>query len=202
MQTPGSASHRWITVLLLLPLLVLLAIGFSLLSRDRRSVEIEARQNADSSARRFLSEFWRAATNFEPATFLNLTNPWPRGVLFFQTGTNGELTWPPPLDHSPQIDLAHSLTPAQSNLWSAAARAEFPSHDLPEALAQWEKLLNSEPLSNRVAAVARFSHAVLLERSGNNSAAAAEFDSLTQAAPEYHLDSGLPIAPLAGLKRL
>jgi signal transduction histidine kinase len=187
--------------LLIGPVVVLLVAGLLLLRKDRLAVEAEARELVAAAARKVIFGFVEASLKFRPDRYLSLTNEWPEGTLFLQV-VEGQLSFPPTIRTNPQsARFTQELPERHSNLWATAEAAEYQRNDLASALRVWSELLE-ETLPERVESAVRFQRAVALERSGDTNAAAKEFARLAEVSPDFRLDSGLPISPLATLKIL
>ena len=115
-------TFLWQAALILLPLLVLAALGLLSLRRDRALVEQEARQRAQELADDLASRLW---------TYLSSSPPEERtidpesidaaraelGAIMFTVSTRGELLRPPPVQPlSPQPADVGVLGPQQTTL--------------------------------------------------------------------------------------
>jgi signal transduction histidine kinase len=178
------------------PVAVLVVLGAYFLRQDWRWVETEARANAEELGHRMLRALVEGWTNVPGESFSAVTNRWPEGVAFTRVDTNLDLVFPPPRVNA--AATSPKFSEAQSNLWARAEAAEYESNDWEGALGLVEQLIGSALEANADAA-ARFHRAVLLERAGRTN----EMENLARTVPlSARLDSGMPVAHVAGFKVL
>jgi signal transduction histidine kinase len=170
----------WQAALILLPILLLAALGAYYLRQDRILVRHEAEQHARGIADDITSKLWNALR--DPASRT--------GSNAFQVDARGNLLFPLPFETAPTpqpLDLAQ-LTPQQASLW-----AEY----RPDA--GWLKELGQSGAPTNFLANALFRVAVQFAREGNPDALAA-FQSIVRRFPEAVGETGLHLWPLAALK--
>src|ERR1044071_1381907 len=107
-------SFFWQGVLIVLPVVVLAAVGLISLRQDKILAELEARQRAQTIADDLADQIWSQLTT--------QTNR--EEIPSFEVDRAGQLIFPPPLPLVPTpqpFDLA-ALNAEQSTLWETAQR--------------------------------------------------------------------------------
>jgi signal transduction histidine kinase len=188
--------------LIAIPLAILLVIGIYFLRQDKLLVQSEARQQAQDLARNSTVIWSSIVTNFPPASSFTNANPWSSNEVYFAVDQSNHIIFPPPLNffragENPKF----SLDPGLSNLWMEAEAAEFLQHDFSRASQLWNDLSRSA-VPPAVKAIAAYNLALLLEKSGRTNDADSLLIELSDAPTTYRLETGLPLAPMAALKRL
>ena len=126
-------------LLILLPVLLLAAVGGWALWQDRRLAETEARERAqpfaDDLARRVLLALDREshAAAVIPGCVV------PQGVTWFSVNARGQITFPGPYEPVPEpasLDWT-SLNPAQRQRWDAVLRVDVPLADRATSLQEF-----------------------------------------------------------------
>ena len=185
----------WQSGLLLLPVLILAAVGLYLLRQDKFLVEREARERAEHLSAAAFAWLQTAVRNQDFSAYTNFTEAWPAGSLFFQVDESMDLIFPPPIAKAPAFSLA-TLDPEAQAVWQNAEQREFGSGDLAGALELWKELLQSEvPPGAR--AVAEFNRAVLLQKLGHSEEASQAFLGLRDAPLDARTEAGFPVRHLA-----
>jgi signal transduction histidine kinase len=170
----------WQAALILLPILLLAALGAYYLRQDRILVRHEAERHARAIAEDITSKLWDALR--DPASRANSNA--------FEVDAGGNLLFPPPFETAPTpqpLDLSQ-LIPHQASLW-----AEY----RPDV--GWLKELSQSGAPTNFLANALFRVGVQFAREGNPDALAA-FQSIVRRFPEAVGETGLPLWPLAALK--
>jgi signal transduction histidine kinase len=197
-SAPRKPSFFWQGLLILLPVVVLSLAGLPSMRQDKRIVEAQARQRAQELADELADriEVELAFTN-APA---DGSFPQP---LTFQMDRDGRLSSPPPLSGLPDPELftPAELTPEQANLWQAARRVAVGPTARAASLTAWEQFIASQP-PERFGALAAYARAILLAEQGPSSGAVEALRQVSERWPRARGETGLPLAPLAALKRL
>jgi signal transduction histidine kinase len=177
-------------MLILLPVLVLAAIGFASIQQDRSLAQREAAEHAQSLADESAEALWAALSD---------TSRLGR-ELAFQVDGAGQLVFPPRVAAVPQPRPfpLHELTSEQSRLWAGMSQ---PLADSTNAASTLREFLASHP-PERFDAAARFQLARLLAAGGDAGSARALFADVVRRSPAALGETGLPLAPLARLKRI
>ena len=190
-ERPGT--FLWQGTLLVLPVIVLAAIGVFSLHQDRVLARHEATERAQGIAEDLASGIWSelARTNSDA------------GSCAFEIDPSGALIFPRPY---PPVPLPHRLDQAeldvhQARLWSAARAAEMSAHHHGDAITAYHKLIESQPPPDFRAA-ARYALGVLLEAEQQDEGAMSNLTSLVAEDRRALGESGLPLAPMAELKLL
>jgi signal transduction histidine kinase len=199
MRKPGQfkarpASFFWQGLLILLPVGVLALVGFLALRNDRLLAEAQARQQAREIACDLAEVLW---------TELTATNEGPGRPWSFRLDQAGHLAVPPPVPGAPApapLDPAE-LKPDQAALWNVVRAAAASDAAFSNAAAAWQTFIQSQP-PPRFGALAEYSLALLLARQGDASNAVGHLESLNDRFADAVGESGLPLLPLARLKRL
>ena len=199
MNRPGSPhppSFARQGVLILLPVILLAAIGLLSLRQDKALVQAEAVERAQVFADEFVEALWDELVSD------NDTNASPS----FTVDNAGRLIEPPPSSWVPSpepYDLSE-LTPTQLDLWRKLVGGETDGADasgLSNRLAVARAFLDTNP-PERLTAPAQFHSASHLARGGNAAAAREALIQITRRFPNITGESGLPLAPLAWLKSM
>ena len=197
-QNERKPGFFWQGLLILLPVVVLCVAGLASLRQDRRLVDAQARQRAQEIAEELADQIDAelASTN-ESARG---SSPQP---LSFLMDRGGRLLSPPPVSGLPTPDLLDpaELTAEQARLWLTARRAGADPAARAAALTAWQQFIASQP-PDRFGAVAAYSRAVSLAEQGPAGDALEALQQFGAHWPEATGETGLPLAPLATLKRL
>jgi signal transduction histidine kinase len=190
-----SPSFFWRGLLILLPVMVLSAIGFFAVRQDRLTVEAQARHRAQEIADDLADRFWDelASTNAR-ARWL---------VPSFRVDRSGNLVFPPPLEEAPAphpLDLGQ-LKPEEVDLWRAAQHAVSETPTNSSGVELWRRVVQAGP-PRRFLALAQFSLGSALAQGGQTNAALECFGQVSQRFPEVRGESGLWLQPLAQSKWL
>jgi signal transduction histidine kinase len=196
---PPATNHKprflWQGLLVVLPVVLLAAVGFLSLRQDRLLAESEATERARGVAGDLAKEM---RLNLE--TLSEADQP---EVHLFELDRAGHLVFPPSADPvpAPKPFDAALLGAEQARLWNKARALECDSVDPVKALIAWGDFLASRPPSNFVAA-ARYVMGLLSLKTGSLKEAAVQFQALSEDYPNAVGESGLPLRPLAQLKLL
>lgn len=185
-RPPRSRGFLWQGVLILLPVVVLAAIGFISIRQDKALAQGEAAERARTLAEEVADSLWAALNSAAR----------PGGEFTFQVNAAWQLVFPPPSAPWPQPAPlpTNELSPDQFVLWQ-----NFVAEDAAGSrVAAGREFLGTHP-PERFAAAARFRLAGLLT-SNDASAALALFSELSRAPSSITGETGLPLAPLAQLK--
>ena len=184
----------WQGALILLPLILLVGVGFYFLRQD----ELLAKAEAKERAQRYADELERkiagslAALSDEVHGYRTLNQA---GVPTFVVSTNGELIAPPrAVDPIPEPLPPNALTPQQLQLWNAAASAEFTNRQT--AIDLYRSFLKSELPLQPFRARGSYTLGVLL---GNTPEARRLFAQVANQ-PGIKSEAGLPLDLLAAVK--
>jgi signal transduction histidine kinase len=182
---PAQGNNRralaWQAALVCLPIALLAGLGGFYLRQDRVLVRHEAEERARTLAGELSDRFWRELTS---SAALSKEHA-------FRIDAGGALLFPVPFEKAPAphpLDLER-LAPEQAQAWSNP-RPE------PAALRQ---LLETE-LPVEFQALASYRMGLVLEGQNKIAEAATMFRLLYEKYPESVGETGLPLAPLAGLK--
>src|SRR6266568_6446873 len=185
-------TFLWQGLLILLPVLVLAAVGFFSLRQDKTLAQHEAAEKAQSIADELAQKLWAALAEQKDD----------QRFRYFEISATGELVHPPPCAPFILLPLnASELSQEQGRLWSAAQQAERDERGLDAAIETYRKFIQLDPPRN-FAASAHFGLALLLAKQGNTQAAAEIFDLVLKKHPGAAGETGLPLDLLAALKRL
>jgi signal transduction histidine kinase len=182
----------WRGLLIVLPVVVLAAVGFVSLRQDRRLVEHEAIERAQDLADGLVPGLWHTLMIARESE-----------LPAFTIGTAGEVSFPPPLPPvlSPLQLEGESLKSAQRQQWVAARALDAGLGEAAAAAASWQAFLASSPPSNYVAA-AHYALGLNSLEAGQKTAAAEHFLLCSQQLPDAVGETGLPLQPLAQFKLL
>jgi len=183
----------WQGLLILLPVLVLAAIGLISIQQDKSLVQREAAERAQTLAQDLVEALWpplvdEAGLTNEPS---------------FEIDRTGQLLSPPPAPPLPipqPFNLAE-LTPEQTNLWEAAEKAAMDPGSPTNAILAWREFVEAKP-PPRFAATAQFRIALLLAASGDAWTARGLLAETATNYPDATGEAGLRLAPLARLKAI
>ncbi len=190
-QSNRKPSFFWQAALILLPVMVLAAVGFVSLRQDRLLAQKEAEERAREIADDLVSKAWQElmTTNGEGHAF--------------QVDGEGNLVFPPPVAAFPEpkpLKLA-DLNATQLRLWQTAQGAESEQEKGSSGMQAYRDFLDSNPPSE-FAAMAEYSLGMLLVANGQPKEAAKSFLTVIANYPDAMGESGLPLAPLAELRWL
>jgi signal transduction histidine kinase len=193
MTTPHQhkPSFRWQAALILLPVMVLAAVGWFSLRQDKHLAQREAEDRAQAIADDFVPKIWSALITE------NTNSP---NHLTFQINERGQLIFPPPCPPVPApqpFDLT-TLNPEQARLWLLIQNAE--TQTSPDSLAQAvEDFLQTDP-AEHFAAAAHYNLGLWFTREKRLSEAAERFAFMAEEYPDAVGESGLSLRQLALLK--
>lgn len=182
----------WQGALIVLPVIVLAAIGVVSLRQDKLLAQHEAAERAQALADELAPKVWSELSRSNSSAEYS-----------FQTDPGGQLTFPPVYPSLPvprSFDTA-KLDPAQAELWFSARRAEVAEDGREAAITAYGKFLDQGP-PEPFRATALYSLGVLLDNAKQPRAAAQRFEAILQDEPKAVGESGLPLRPLAELKLL
>ncbi len=187
-----TAGFFWQGLFILLPVTLLAGIGGWALWQDRVLVRHEAVARAEAVAAEVVERLWRDLTEVPEERL--------RQGLAFRIDSAGNLEFPPPIQAVPE---PNPLDPAELEveerlLWETATRLDAPVLD---SIAAANRSVESD-LPHRWRAVAHFRLGVLLEAHGDVRGAVEQFAIVGESFPNIRGESGLPLGPLAELKRL
>lgn len=179
-------------LLLTVPLVVLLVIGFHSLRQDKIQIHREAAERAQQTA------------NSLVVKTISLFTPSPESmneaVSEFEMDSDGKPIKPQPLLRLTPIPLTvRRLTPAQTGLWQTAQEEERTEHHEQRSVEAYQKFLALNP-PQEFAANAIYSVGLLEESTGKQIAAASSFATLIANYPEALSEGGMPFVQLALLK--
>src|SRR6266496_1257255 len=196
-QRPEHVRRRggffWQGLLILLPVLVLAAIGFVSIQQDKSLARREAAERAQTLAQDLVETLWPPLVDVA-----GLTNE-----ASFEIDSTGQLVSPPPAPPLPvpqPFNLAE-LTPEQMELWEAAHKAAMDPGSPTNAILAWREFVQSKP-PPRWAATAQFRIALLLAANGDAWTARGLLADTATNYPDATGEAGLLIAPLARLKAI
>jgi signal transduction histidine kinase len=183
-------TFLWQGTLILLPCVLLAAVGFLSLRQDRLLARQAATQRAQGLADQLAPEIWRA-----------LTAPGSGDGRQFQVDAEGRLAFPPPcaLNPVPRPLNPSTLAPEAAALWRKAQRAEAGGTAPAAALQAYRELLARHP-PRPFAAAAHYSLGLLLAAEKDTGAALAQFELVRDRYADLPSDGGLPLGMLAGFK--
>jgi signal transduction histidine kinase len=179
-------------LLILVPVAVLAVLGFFSVRKEKQLAEQEAVQRAQALADELLPKLVRELTSTNDLP--------PRGA--FQIDLKGNLLVPPPTVELPTPepwDLSE-LDQTQRKLWLEGRASETGASPESGVRAYRDFLALSPP--SRFAAAGQYGLGLLLLRMGDTNTARACFEAVAKEHPNATGESGLPLAPLAGLKSL
>ncbi len=194
-QPHSSRSPRffWQGALIVLPVLLLAAVGTVSLRLDKILAQHEAADRAQAIAEELAPKMWAALAQAGD------TNRVPPGS--FEVSAAGDLIFPRPYPVPPvprEFDISE-LSPEQTRLWQEARRAEATVEGPSAALAQYRHFLDSNP-PEPFRGAARYALGVALGHQRHVEDAVATFDLLLKDSPQVVGESGLPLGLLAELK--
>src|SRR5713101_7438100 len=155
-------TFLWQGLLILLPVLVLAAVGFFSLRQDKTLAQRDAAEKAQAIADELAQKLWAALAERKDD----------QRFRYFEISTTGELVRPPSCAPFMLLPLNPSeLSQEQGRLWSLAQQAEWDERGLDAAIETHRKLLQHHPPRN-FAPAAHFGLALFLIKQGNEQAAA------------------------------
>jgi signal transduction histidine kinase len=193
-RTPAKPSFFWQGLLIVLPVVVLVAVGVFSLRQDRLLAQHEATDRAQAIADDLVPLIWNELTT-------RATND--RTQLSFTVDADGQLLFPPPYAAVPApkpLDVT-ALNPEQARLWLAWQSAEADSQNEEPLIHSCEAFIDSDPPDN-FAAGANYGLGLALARKGKLPEAAMRFDRVAEKYPDAAGESGLLLRPLALWKSL
>jgi signal transduction histidine kinase len=186
-------TFLWQAVLILLPVAVLSALGWSMVRQDKHVARQEAVQRAQAIAQELLPKIWTELTSTDqPGLFQRHS---------FQTDDAGQLIFPPAYSLLPipdPFDLKE-LTSEQARLWRTIQSAGSPGPQTEMLIQATRDFIALKP-PEHFAAAAEYDLGLLLMRQGKGLEAAEMFDSILDKYPDAVGESGLPLHPLAQFK--
>lgn len=193
-----APTFFWQGALIILPVAGLVTLGVLSLRQDKLIARQEAVQRAQDLARELAPEIWRELAT--PLTTPELWR-WGKDDLTFQVDTLGHLVVPPRFEANPvpQIPDLATLAPEAVKCWQRARELEESGADIQAAIEGYRKFLDmGPPLSFRAAA--HYCLGLLLAKSNDTQAAAAQFAIVRNRFGDVVGESGLPLGVLAELK--
>ncbi|MBI4657881.1 MAG: tetratricopeptide repeat protein [Verrucomicrobia bacterium] len=193
--------------LIVLPLLALAAVGLYSLFQDKRIAEQEAREHAQRIADRLSARIWEelpflAAAQTHPTSLFQKAVPQDVRCAF-QVDEDCHLRLPPPHSGVPSprpFDPAQ-LSIDQSRRWMTALAAGHAEQSGPAAVEAWQRFLATFPPED-FAASAHYALGLALLNQGQLKQAREMFELILTNYPNATLESGLPLRPLAEIRRL
>jgi signal transduction histidine kinase len=180
----------WQGALIVLPVVLLSAVGLVSLRKDRALARLAAVERAHGLAEELASRIWS-----------RLPQETSNGARWFQVDAAGALVFPAPYRPNPEpqpCDLAE-LDVTQKRLWQRARREETDLQGKAAALGLYQDFLASGPPQNFLAS-AHYAAGLMLATGGNPQSAAEQFRLITEKFPDARGESGLPLGALAQLK--
>ncbi len=178
-------------LLIVLPVVVLAGMGLVSLRQDKILAQHDATERAQAIADEMADSIWT-----------ELTSARDDSQAEFKIDRAGQLVFPPPFRLLPE---PHPLNPAQlteeqARLWESAQKMER-EKVFQSAIESYQHFRDRSPPED-FAAAACFRLGLLFASQGNVPGAAGIFQTLMEKYPRAVGESGLPLAPLAELKRL
>ena len=194
-RSKRKPTFFWQGLLIVLPVVVLAALGGVSLRQDRLLAQHEAAERAQAIVDDLLPKI-EAELSAGPDTG-------PASEPVFRVDASGRLVEPPPYAPVPvpQALDPGALNAEQARLWLAARQEEAGAENAPKAAAAYQDFLRSSPPA-ALAAPAQYALALLLLKQGQRDAARDRFRQLVETYPEAPGESGLPLRPFAQLKLL
>src|ERR1051326_575204 len=191
---PRKPSFLWQALLILLPVVILAAVGFYSLRQDKIIAQHDAAERAQTIADSLLPRLWSALTN--------VSNPEVFEHHAFQIDAAANLLFPPPVPATPAPQPLNpgDLTAKQLALWQQAEQAEGVDTNVHAGVEAVRAFLAAKP-PDRFAAIATYNLGVLLEKQDPRGSADT-FLSLLDNYPYNIAESGLPLDRLAEFKLL
>ena len=195
-ETTKKPTFLGQAMLIVLPVLVLLLVGLTSLRQDKILAHREAAQGARRLAEVVLAES-EATIGSTRAEAQEMELP------AFQVDAAGHPLFPPPVAPRliPRPLLASALTKEQRGLWHGAQASEARGNDPAAIIEAWQTFLSLEPPAD-FAANATYSLGLLQAVRGERAAAVQLFQRAVGSHPDALTESGLPLRPLAELKRM
>ncbi|MDB6063832.1 MAG: Alkaline phosphatase synthesis sensor protein PhoR [Pedosphaera sp.] len=186
-------SFFWQGLLIVLPVVLLTAVGIFSLRQDRNLARQEAVDRAQVIANDLLPKIWAEITE--------LKDPSQSAHPSFRVDQSGQLIFPPPYTPipSPRPFDSAALTPGQAQLWLAVQKADSAARS--SGIQACSDFLGSNPPEN-FAAATQFRLGLLLKEQGKIDAAAEAFGVIAIKYPDACGETGLQLQPLAQLKLL
>jgi signal transduction histidine kinase len=176
-------------LLLALPVLVLSVFGLLSLRQDRKIIETEVRERAQTFAAEATERCWK-----------RLTMATDTDAQQFRVSTNGGLLVPHPIQTVPSpapINLS-AFNPKQTELWQRIEADQNASSGLTNTLDTLRAFLRTDPPAEAEAR-ARFRLAMLLVPSDAQTAAV-EFQTIVKRFPGISGETGIPLSDLAKIQ--
>jgi tetratricopeptide (TPR) repeat protein len=202
-KTPG---FFWQGTLIVLPVVLLAAVGLLSLRQDKALATQEAKERAQALADEASQRIWDRLTAVSPA-LLNpqvvAAPPVSSSFCLIQVDNQGNLLFPPPYTATPlprPLDVAE-LNEQQADLWQAARAAEYDRQDPQAAAAAWRQFIEANP-PGRFGPAAQFALGLALAKQDQWKRAFDTFGLVGRQYPNAIGESGLPLKPLADLQCL
>ena len=192
-HNPSRPSFFWQGLLIVLPVVVLVAVGLFSLRQDKLLAQQEAVARAQAVADDLVPFIWNEVIASE------MTNQ----TFSFRVDENAQLTFPPPYDPVPApkpFDLA-TLNPEQVRLWLTIQSADAVSQDSNSLIQTYEAFTASNP-PDSFAAAANYQLALILVQQYKLLEATAKFELVSSKYPDATGESGLLLQHLALFKSL
>ncbi|HYG34121.1 MAG TPA: histidine kinase dimerization/phospho-acceptor domain-containing protein, partial [Clostridia bacterium] len=185
----------WQGALIVLPVVVLSAVGFFSLRQDKILARHEAEDRAQMIAEGLVPRIWSALTESAGAGSSQ------HQVL--EIDAAGHLVFPPPYASAPADSPWNpvELRGDQGQLWQSAQKTEVNEKDPAAAIRAYQQFLDSKPPTN-FAGAAHYALGLLHLKNGQAQEAVGRFEKVLEECPAATGESGLPLAPLAQVKLL
>ncbi len=181
----------WQGMLIVLPVVVLAAVGLVSLRQDKILAQHEVTERAQAIAADLAQKIW--------LEFVEAKGPGDIASLLIDG--SGQLISPAPVAPLPvpvPLDLS-ALSAEQAGLWKILQRSEVNEDEITNAIAAGRQFVELHP-PERFAAQARFQLGLWLAQAGDNEAARKNFQTVSSQFPGAVGETGLPLGPLAELK--
>lgn len=196
----------WQGALIILPVILLAAVGLFSLRQDKALATQEAKERAQFVADELTQRLWTKITGLTPSRLDGLQYAAPTAgdaVCCFRVDQQGNLIFPKPYKTTPlprPIDLA-GLTKEQVQRWQMAREAEYNPHASLSPTIAWRRFLEDGPPPDYQSA-AWFALGLASIKENDRQAASNAFTVISRDYPNAIGESGLPLKPLADLQRL
>jgi signal transduction histidine kinase len=189
----------WRGLLIVLPVVVLASIGILSLRQDQRLVDSDVRARARQFADEAVGRLWKKLLD-QPSTSSAWRAGYPSSVAILHLSAQGELILPVPYSQVPVPNPVDStrLDSGQATLWQSLNDYDATNSSPDGLLEALQAFLASKPPAE-FAALAHFRLAARL-RPLDAQKAAEEYRAVVSQFPDSVGETGLPLAPLAGLQ--
>jgi signal transduction histidine kinase len=194
-ESTRQPTFLWQGTLIVLPVVLLAAVGLYSLRQDRILAQHEAEERARDLAESLVENLWTELT--QPASANVPIFP------FFRVDAGGQLLSPAPVQKVPEphpFEL-DPLSEAQRELWQTGMPPDLDANSRTRAIVACRAFLATRP-PDGLAAACQFHLGTLLARDGDSEGAARAFQLLIDRYPGSRGETGLPLAPLGSLKLL